>query len=154
MRKCTGRIQDGIYNCFGEYDSSMCHDCIYNSESQATEKHNRYVDFRDRIDVFYKYLKGEELPEGVTCKMPKLKPDIAFSVIWFLQEILHVLPDNIEQCDGCKELFDTDREGYILDDQYIDKNTGKTLAKKHWGHWCEGCVPNIEFEVKAQEQRK
>jgi len=126
----------------------MCYDCIYNSESKEKEKHNRYADYRNKLDVFYKYLKGEELPEGVECTIPNLKPNVAFSVIWFLQEIMHVLPENIEQCDGCNELFDTEREGIVLDDQYLDSDTGKTLAKKYWGHWCDGCVPNVEFEVK------
>lgn len=149
MSKCTGRMQDGVYNCFGRYDKTMCNDCIYNSESEAKEKHDRHADYRDRIDVFYKYLRGVGLPDGVTCSTPKLKPDMAFSVIWFLQEILHVLPDNIEQCDGCKELFDRCSGGFILDDQYIDNDTGKTLAKRYWGYWCDGCVPNnIDFEVK------
>jgi len=148
MIDCTGKIDEGIYNCFGTFDKSMCFDCIHNSKSEDEKKVDRFVDFRDRIDVLYKYLKGEELPEGVTCKMPKLSPNEAFSVIWFLQEILHVLPDNIEQCDECKELFDTDCSGYCLDDQYINKNTGKTLAKKYWGDWCDGCVPDIEFEVE------
>ena len=80
--------------------------------------------------------------------MPKLSPTKAFNVIWFLQEYLHILPDNIEQCDGCKDLFDTDSEGCCLNEDYINKDTGKTLAKKHWGHWCDGCIPNIDFEVK------
>ena len=146
MVECIGRINDGIYNCFGVFDRRMCYDCIYNSKSNKEKKVNRFVDYRYRIDELYKFLKGEELPKGTNCKMPKLSPDMAFTVIWFLQEHLHVLPDNIEQCEGCKDLFDTESSGYYLDDQY--ELNGKTLPKKHWGHWCDGCVPSVDFKLK------
>ena len=145
---CTGRIQNGIYNCYGAIDDSLCHDCIHNADSDSKNKQNRFIDYRDKIDILYKYLMGIELPEGVRCKMPKLSADKAFTVIWFLQEIMHCLPDNIEQCDGCKQLFDTDSEGIYIDDQWKYKSNGKTVGRKHWGHFCEGCYPNIEIEVK------
>ena len=141
---CTGRIQDGIYNCFGIYDNSMCYDCIYNLNSEIKQKINRFIDYRDKIDEFYKFLKGEELPEGMTIKQPKLSLELAFNVIYFLQEHLRVLPDNIEQCNGCKELFDTEYSGCQLDDNYINMNTSKTIAKKYQGNWCDGCDPRRE----------
>lgn len=148
IMNCTGSINDGIYNCFGVYDHSLCYDCIHNSDSEAEEKHKRFIDFRDKLDVLYKFLQGIELPKGVTCNTPKLSPDKAFSVIWFLQEIMQCLPDNIELCDGCKELYDTDSEGFTLDDQYKYRSNGKTIGKKYWGHYCDGCVPPIDFELK------
>ena len=144
---CIGRMQDGVYNCYGEYDTSMCYECKYNADSEAeeSEKKNNFASYKDRMEVLYQYLLGMKLPDGVHCKMPKLDCDVASSVIWFLQEIMHCLPSNIEQCNGCKELFDTDSEGYRLDDQYgLD---GKTLPKKYWGSWCEGCVPDVNFEL-------
>lgn len=142
---CTGSIHDGIYNCYGSIDQSQCYDCKYNPESK--KKEDRFLNMRDKLTVLYEFLKGEKLPEGVLCKMPKLSANKAFSVIWFLQEIMRCLPDSIAQCDGCKELFDTDSEGFILDDQYELK--GKTLPKKYWGHWCcDGCAPSVDFSVK------
>jgi hypothetical protein len=141
-------MKDGVYNCFGVYNTSMCYDCIFNEKSESKEKSNRFQSYKDAIDEFYKFLKGEELPEGTHCKTPKLSPDIAFTVIWFLQEHLHVLPDNVKQCDGCKELFDSHQEGVHLDDQYKNAKTGKTLAKKHWGSWCDSCTPDIDYELK------
>lgn len=145
---CTGSIHKGIYNCFGERDEGLCYDCIHNPGSQADKKQDKFVSQRDKVDELYKFLKGEKLPEGTQCKMPKLSASMAFNVIWFLQELSHVLPDNIEQCRACKVLFDADSEGFYLDDQYINTKTGKTLAKKYWGHWCDDCVPHIDFEVK------
>ena len=150
-RDCKGTMRDGIYNCYGEYDDSLCYHCIHNAGDEQSEKTgNKFKSYRDAVDELFTYLKGEGLPEGVECKMPKLKPDLAFTVIWFLQEIMRCLPDNIEMCQGCKRLFDTDSEGYHLDKDYrlIDdegNETDKPLPKKYWGHWCDGCVPNIEF---------
>ena len=143
---CIGKMNEGIYNCYGEIDDSQCYDCQYNKESEAKEKQNRFAGMKGRLNVLYDYLQGQKLPDGVHCKMPKLSPNMAFNVIWFLQEIMHCLPDNIEQCKSCKDLFDTDSEGYTLDDQYELNN--KTLPKKYWGHWCNECVPDVEFELK------
>ena len=144
--KCRGTMNEGVYNCYGEIDNSICYKCIYNSDSEEKMKVNKFVNIKDRLNVLYDYLCGVKLPEGIYCKMPKLSPKKAFTVIWFLQEVMHCLPDNIEQCQDCKELFDADSEGYHLNDQYEVK--GKTLAKKYWGNWCENCVPYIEFELK------
>lgn len=101
---------------------------------------------RDALDELFTFLKGEGLPEGVKCKMPKLKPDMAFTVIWFLQEHMRCLPDTIEMCQKCKCLFDQDSEGYCLSNDY--KLNGKTLPKKYWGYYCDACVPNVDFEPK------
>jgi len=58
-------------------------------------------------------LTGGELPEGMTmADQPALTPRQAFSVIWYLQEHLRVLPDNIEMCAVCGDLFDADRSGH------------------------------------------
>lgn len=142
---CTGRMNDGIYNCYGEHDHCLCYDCVYNSESEEKEKQNRFVSYKDKFEVLYKFLLGIELPKGVTCNMPKLSCKKAFSVIWFLQEIMHCLPDNIEQCQDCKELYDTDSSGFHLDEEYtLD---GKPLPKKYRGNWCDGCVPDVDFQI-------
>ena len=145
---CTGSIHKGIYNCYGDVDVNLCYDCIHNAESESKKKQNRFIDYRDKIDVLYKYLQGIELPEGVSCKMPKLSANKAFSVIWFLQEVLRCLPDTIEQCDGCKELFDTDRGGIIIDDQWKHVKSGRAVGRKYWGKYCDGCYPDIEIEVR------
>ena len=140
---CIGQIQDGIYNCYGEYDCTMCYECKFNSEAKE-KKENKFCSTEDKIKVLYEYLQGNELPEGVYCKMPKLSPDIAFSVIWFLQEIMYCLPDNIEQCRECKCLFDQDSSGFYLSEEYTLR--GKPLPKKYRGHYCDNCIPDIDFK--------
>ncbi len=146
MSKCKGTMRDGIYNCFGDYNDSLCYNCIHNDSDKDVKKTgSMFKSYTDAIDELFAMLKGEGLPEGVTCKMPKLKPDVAFSVISFLQEVMGCLPSNIEMCQECKDLFDTDSEGCYLDDQY--ELGGKTLPRKYWGHWCDACVPNVDFEL-------
>jgi len=146
---CTGSTYQGIYNCYGTIDNSLCYSCKYNSDSEKLSGHknqkDNFVSMTEKMQVLYDYLRGIKLPEGVHCKMPKLSAHRAFSVIWFLQEVMHCLPDNIEQCQCCKLLFDSESEGYRLDDQY--KLNGRPLPKKYWGHWCEDCVPNVDFQL-------
>ena len=151
MKDCTGKMREGVYNCFGDYDAAMCFDCIYNAKSEARRKKNKFKSQQERINEFYEYLMGSKLPEGMECRKPRLGADLAFTVIWFLQEHMHILPDNIEQCDKCKELYDSDSEGCHLDDQYDlidDKDKRKPLPKYYYGSYCENCIPDIDFEVQ------
>jgi hypothetical protein len=65
----------------------------------------------NRLELFYRYLQGEELLDGVKCELPKLTSDKAFEVIWYLQEIAHFLPSKYERCDNCGDLYNSDAEG-------------------------------------------
>ena len=75
----------------------------------------------EHIDGLYKFLQGE-CPKGVYVKHPpRLSEQKAFSAIWFLQEHLRILPDNLERCCGCGDLFDINREGgFYRDRSYCD----------------------------------
>jgi len=74
-----------------------------------------------QIQGFMTMLTGGELPDGMTMTdQPALTPHAAFSVIWYLQEHLRVLPDNIEMCAVCGELFDADCEGHSVADDDAD----------------------------------
>ena len=68
----------------------------------------------EEIRKFYRFLTGEEIPEGIKLAKgykPKMSEKKAFSIIWYLQERMHILPDTIERCDVCGELYDTECEG-------------------------------------------
>jgi hypothetical protein len=100
----------------------------------------------EKFEELYRFLRDGKLPEGMQMPkshIPKMSGKKAFTIIWYLQEHLGVLPDNVEQCQDCQDLFDSDKEGFYLDDQYSLK--GKKLPKKYWGHWCDACAPNIDF---------
>jgi len=75
----------------------------------------------DQISELYEFLQGK-CPEGIYIRHPpRLSRRKAFSVIWFLQEHLRILPDNFEQCCSCKDLYDANREGgYYRDRLYCD----------------------------------
>ncbi len=98
------------------------------------------------IQEFMDFLMGTELPEGMTISHPpKLKAGPAFSIIWFLQEHIGVLSPKFEKCDECDVIFNSYSEGFCLGEDYdLD---GKTLPEKYWGHYCDNCVPNIDFKI-------
>jgi hypothetical protein len=68
--------------------------------------------WQDRINEFGRFLTKGETPEGVEVgRMPKISRQAANSIIWFLQEVTGVFPDNFEQCRECGEWFNYDNEG-------------------------------------------
>jgi len=83
------------------------------------QKNNTDADLSDkeRITDFYEHMQKEL----------KLSPNKAFRIIWFLQECLPVLPDSIEQCSICKDLYDSHCEGYH--------------SEKRGKFYCDGCIP-------------
>lgn len=71
----------------------------------------------DQIQQFMDMLTGGELPDGMEMpNQPQLSPEAAFSVIWYLQEHLRIIPDRYEMCDVCHEIFDVNSGGYIISD--------------------------------------
>ncbi|KKL03962.1 hypothetical protein LCGC14_2620850 [marine sediment metagenome] len=139
-RKCNIRI----LNCYNR-NSFSCWDCTHNENSQEKKLTDNYISIVEKVNELFEFLTDEKIPEGVCIKSrPKLSPNKAWSLIWFLQEVTHCLPDHIERCDVCGELYDSNAEGYWLDDQY--ELNGKTLPKKYWGSYCsDSCAPSVEF---------
>jgi len=79
----------------------------------------------ERVEELMAFLQGQEI-DGITCRwMPRLSSRAAFSVIYFLQEHMDLLPDHFEVCVRCRDLFDTEREGRFVE------RTGR--------HYCDGC---------------
>ena len=68
----------------------------------------------EKINELYRFLTGEKTPDGMLlsshCK-PKMTEKKAFAIIWFLQERMGILPDNIERCSCCGGLYDTGKDG-------------------------------------------
>lgn len=91
---------------------------------------NKKVDDLERIDEFYRFLQGN-VPDGIRLKRghkPKLSEKKAFAIIWYLQEHLPILPDMIERCDKCGELYDSYSSGYH--------------SEKKGKCFCDGCSVN------------
>lgn len=132
---------------FNRQKSPICaEECeAFNSTSEGRKHRHENREILPLVEEFYEFLQGKSIPEGfyLTHK-PKLTAKKAFTIIYLMQEYLHILPKSFEKCDGCDYLFDTECEGFYLDENY--KLNGKTLPKKYWGHWCDNCAPNVDFE--------
>lgn len=73
----------------------------------------------EQIQELMDFLTGNRLPpDWEINESPKLSPDTAFSVIYFLQERLYLIPDKFEKCEICDSIFDSQAEGYIISDEY------------------------------------
>ena len=142
---CNLRICD----CYHENSSYSrgCWDCSRNENAESKTLKDNYISNRDKVDELFKYLTDEQIPTGVMVRSrPTLSSNKAWNLIWFLQEVTRCLPDTIERCDICGELYDSDSQGFRLDDQYT--LNGKTLPKKYWGCYCnENCAPNVDFDL-------
>ena len=102
----------------------------------------------DQVNELYAMLTGVGLPLDYTIKeLPMLSADVAFSVIWFLQERLRVIPDHYELCDGCKEIYDSNNGGAY--EQVVSNTENErvvfTITSAHYceccdqGPWCDDC---------------
>lgn len=79
------------------------------------------------VNEFYQFLQGN-LPEGIELGKGgkiKLNEKKSFNIIWYLQEHFSILPDNIEQCSICFDLYDCERTGHY----------SETESK----HYCGAC---------------
>jgi hypothetical protein len=109
-------------------------------------KNNDKKDWSDLewVQEFYEFLKGNS-PESINEGKPlvKLSPNKAFNIIWYLQEHFALLPDTIEQCSVCKELYDSNSQGHHSD-----------LTNKFY--CSESCEPNrlYEREQKAEAKKR
>jgi hypothetical protein len=81
--------------------------------------------FLDRIDVedvedFHKFLQGDYMPKNLHMKNPpRMSKQRAFKIIYYLQEVLGVLPDDFEMCKTCGRIYDSANEG-SLNDRHCD----------------------------------
>lgn len=91
----------------------------------------------EKIQNLYAMLQGDLLDKGVTIDtMPNLTASQAFSVIWYLQEQMRILPDCYEMCVECHRLMNTEEGMY-------SSNGDDEISQAHEfptdGHYCEFC---------------
>ena len=95
----------------------------------------------ERTQELFEFLRGT-VPDD--CKIeyshvPKLSPDQAWTVIWYLGNQYWQVPDFIERCDVCGDLFDSEREGECLD-------YGEAPY-----HFCDTCRDGDECNAKREK---
>ena len=72
----------------------------------------------DRVQELFDFLQGV-VPDGheIAAELvPHLSPDQAWTVVWFLGNCYWQIPDHIERCDVCGELFDSHAAGGYVED--------------------------------------
>lgn len=65
------------------------------------------------------FLQGTCPKDMTIINMPNLSVRQAFSVLYYIQEKLELIPDTYELCDGCLELYDSDAEGDCIGDEHF-----------------------------------
>jgi hypothetical protein len=73
------------------------------------KEYDELINF-ETIKDFYDFLRGDSKYHFI---QNKLSEKDAFGVIYYLQEVMNIFPDNIEQCKNCGELYDMDNNGCI-----------------------------------------
>lgn len=102
----------------------------YLAEREAKRK--REEEELEAVKTFHRFLQGE-IPKGVTVRrFKRMNPAQAFTVIWFLQEVCHLLSDRFEMCSNCEEMYDSYGEGHYYE--------------RRRQHYCGSCDPLYEDE--------
>lgn len=111
----------------------------------------------EQVQEFMDFLTGDETPEGFTFQAPpSLSPQGAFSVVYYLQERLSVLPDSFEMCRTCKALFDTDHDGFTLDGKsapdewHLEHGVTAEMLTEHKG--AQFCSEQCEARFWTQQR--
>lgn len=85
----------------------------------------------EKVEAFYDWLQGKSCPDGVYfAENLNLTETEAFNVIYYLQEVLGVIPDKFERCKKCGCLIDSENEGIYVCGNYV------------CGNYCDECRPN------------
>lgn len=102
----------------------------------------------EKINEFYEWLQGKSCPEKLHFEEKlNLTEEQAFSVIYFLQEYLEVLPDKFERCRECGCIFDSYNEGISINEATIiitedGEEVDANFPEEMYGLYCEDCRPD------------
>ena len=109
---------------------------------------NKYTEKElfEMTEEFYNFLQGE-IPKCIHIEKEndkiKLDKEKAFFIIWYLQEHYHIIPDNIEKCDECDDLFDTYSQGGYCEKygiHYCCTEHMHKLCKYVYEGNCDDCI--------------
>lgn len=94
-------------------------------------------------EELFAFLQGK-MPEGTKVprkERPKLTPDQAWTVIWYLGNLYWQVTDRVERCDVCGELYHTHQGGGCLD-------FGKPPH-----NFCNNCLSSDAYAKKSADKR-
>lgn len=96
----------------------------------------------DQMQELFEFLQGR-VPEGYKIRrghMPKLSPEQAWTVCWYLGNLYWQPKDTIERCCVCGDLYHSEVEGACLD-----------FGKAPY-HFCESCMESEPYEKKVRSK--
>lgn len=96
----------------------------------------------DRTQELFDFLQGV-IPDGYKIRrshIPKLTPEQAWTVIWYLGNLYWEPSDQIERCDICGDLYDSRGEGSCL-----DYGRGPYF-------FCDNCCNGPEYDRKRKSK--
>lgn len=99
-----------------------------------------------QTEELFSFLQGTS-PDGYKIQrghMPKLTPDQAWTVIWYLGNLYWQVPDYIERCCGCGDLYNSEGGGCCLD-------YGK--APYHFCEQCRDCEGYVQKMRRNPDKR-
>ena len=103
-----------------------------------------------RTQEVFDFLQGT-VPEGYKIPsddIPRLGPDQAWTVVWYLQNLYWKLPDHIERCSECGDLYDANCEGGCNDGDEDD--VGDKIGRFCGVCW-DRCCLDAEQAARAEE---
>jgi hypothetical protein len=103
----------------------------FQDRNHTHDKIRKDWDDLEWINEFYEFLQGK-IPKEISMvngHKPKMTAKKANSIIWYLQEHLRILPDNIEKCSSCDELYDS--------------NSGGIYWESKGKHYCNCCSDQV-----------
>lgn len=101
-----------------------------------------------QVQDLYNFLQGEKNHKLLLRKNPKLSKNGSFSIIYYLQEVMNIIPDSFEVCDRCGDIFDCSNEGDCLPDNFeefinIDLTNANFTKKDAGKKYCDSCFDEI-----------
>lgn len=102
----------------------------------------------EQINEFYEWLQGKSRPDELHFKEKmNLTEEQAFSVIYFLQEYLEVLPDKFERCRECGCIFDSYFGGTSINEETTiitedGEEVEANFPEETYGLYCDDCRPD------------
>lgn len=118
-------------------------------EEQFIRHYIDTIPFED-IEKLYQFLQGDVPPELTLDHPPKLTSEEAFSIIYYLQEIMGLLPDRYDRCRECGDLYDSYTEGTTIDvdsepmthEDDDGNEVTREWAESEYGNYCDSCRPD------------
>jgi hypothetical protein len=87
------------------------------SAHRRAEPENKPLITVEQVQEFYEFLQGNipynDAQKIIFIKPPKISKATAVDIIYYLQEVAHIIPDTYESCKRCGDFFDSDNDGCL-----------------------------------------